>query len=71
MLNWQLLSNSTIPNHQIQIQIQIQKKFIATNTLIYICLQVYSDNEGNEADAYLSLYREWYQLITSVMAYSL
>ena len=32
---------------------------------------IYSDNEGNEADAYLPLYGEWDQLINSVMAYSL
>ena len=36
-----------------------------------IYIQVYSDSEGNEADAYLSLYGEWDQLITLVMAYSL
>ena len=55
-----------ICNHQIQIQ--IHKKFIATNTFIYT---TYSGNEGKEADAYLCLYGKWGQLITLVMAYSL
>ena len=34
-------------------------------------MQVYSNNEGYEADAYGSLYGEWDQIITLVMAYRL
>ena len=58
---------------EFQIQISNSKKVYCHKYIdihnIYI--QVYSDNEGNEANAYLSLYGEWDQLITLVMAYSL
>ena len=59
--------------NEIQIQIQIQKKVYWHKyiNIHNIHKQIYSDNEGNEADAYLPLYGEWDQLINSVMAYNL
>ena len=63
----------SVKNLDIQIQIQIQKKVYCHKyiNIHNIHKQIYSDNEGNEADAYLPLYGEWDQLINSVMAYSL
>ena len=49
--------------------LQIQKGLFPQIHNIY--KQIYSDNEGNEADAYLSVSGECDQPITLAMAYSL
>ena len=56
LLNYPLLLNLS----DIQIQIQIQKKVYCHKyiNIRNIHKQIYSDNEGNEADAYLPLYGE-------------